>query len=196
MLATALTPRRLKRNRHRWRKSASGRRDYNYQRDYESGTGRYVESDPVGLEGGISTFGYVEQAPLRFIDPLGLSARACSGNNGKTVCDGNGGFETINCNTTCTKSCTQAHEDVHKSDLEREHPNACKGRPKGSDPALTVRRIQDAYNFKKETECRAHEAGKRCAEKLSCCKEAESYIQEQDRHLRAYKCNIVDIYWN
>jgi len=29
--------------------------NYNYFRDYEPGTGRYVESDPVGLRGGVST---------------------------------------------------------------------------------------------------------------------------------------------
>jgi RHS repeat-associated protein len=28
---------------------------YNYFRDYEPGTGRYVESDPIGLRGGMST---------------------------------------------------------------------------------------------------------------------------------------------
>jgi RHS repeat-associated protein len=45
---------------------------YNYFRDYEPGTGRYVESDPIGLAGGVSTFGYVGQRPLIRIDPKGL----------------------------------------------------------------------------------------------------------------------------
>lgn len=45
---------------------------YNYFRDYEPGTGRYVESDPIGLYGGKATYGYVKAQPLRFIDPLGL----------------------------------------------------------------------------------------------------------------------------
>ncbi len=48
---------------------------YNYFRDYESGTGRYVESDPIGLLGGVSTFGYVGQSPTMWIDPEGLWRR-------------------------------------------------------------------------------------------------------------------------
>jgi len=45
---------------------------YNYFRDYEPGTGRYVESDPVGLRGGVGTYGYVLDNPLKYADPLGL----------------------------------------------------------------------------------------------------------------------------
>ena len=45
---------------------------YNYFRDYEPGTGRYVQSDPIGLKGGMSTYVYVESLPLGSIDPRGL----------------------------------------------------------------------------------------------------------------------------
>jgi len=47
--------------------------NYNYFRDYEPGTGRYVESDSIGLAGGISTYSYVEAAPLTSFDPSGLA---------------------------------------------------------------------------------------------------------------------------
>ena len=45
---------------------------YNYFRDYEAGTGRYVESDPIGLKGGFSTFGYVGGNPSGYSDRFGL----------------------------------------------------------------------------------------------------------------------------
>jgi RHS repeat-associated protein len=45
---------------------------YNAKRDYEAATGRYVQSDPIGLAGGHSTYGYVGGRPLNSMDSLGL----------------------------------------------------------------------------------------------------------------------------
>lgn len=44
---------------------------YNYYRYYNPSTGRYITSDPIGLDGGVDRFGYVNQNPLYNIDPNG-----------------------------------------------------------------------------------------------------------------------------
>jgi len=45
---------------------------YNVNRDYDSGIGTYVQSDPLGLAASINTYVYVESNPLLNADPLGL----------------------------------------------------------------------------------------------------------------------------
>jgi len=48
----------------------------NYFRDYEASIGRYVQRDPIGLDGGINVFGYVGGRPIGFVDPEGKNAAA------------------------------------------------------------------------------------------------------------------------
>jgi RHS repeat-associated protein len=52
---------------------------YNYFRDYDAQVGRYVESDPIGLNGGsFSTYNYVNGNTLWNIDPYGLDVMQCA----------------------------------------------------------------------------------------------------------------------
>jgi len=44
---------------------------YNYFRDYDPTIGRYEQSDPIGLQGGLNTYVYVANDPVELTDPRG-----------------------------------------------------------------------------------------------------------------------------
>ena len=58
---------------------------YNYFRTYDPEVGRYTQSGPIGLGGGVNTYGYAYQSPLIYTDPtgeLGLVGAAIGGVTG------------------------------------------------------------------------------------------------------------------
>lgn len=73
---------------------------YNYFRDYDPSIGRYIESDPIGLEGGVNTYAYVSGNPIKYYDPSGLvEVGNCNINiyTGKWSCSATVGDESSSC---------------------------------------------------------------------------------------------------
>jgi uncharacterized protein RhaS with RHS repeats len=64
-------------------------------RDYDPETGRYLQSDPIGLAGGMNTYAYVDGNPVSNVDPLGLSSKVIGG----TCLAGLAGSQILSANT-------------------------------------------------------------------------------------------------
>jgi hypothetical protein len=63
----------------------------NDQRDFDPLTARYIESDPIGLRGGVNTYAYVGANPLWYFDSYGLSSLIFNPATGTiTVANGDG----------------------------------------------------------------------------------------------------------
>ena len=67
---------------------------YHYKnRVYHPGLGRFTQTDPIGVTGGINLYAYVGNDPITFTDPLGL----CTGSrikNKNGTCKSTGGYTT------------------------------------------------------------------------------------------------------
>ncbi|MFV8859511.1 RHS repeat domain-containing protein, partial [Serratia fonticola] len=58
---------------------------YNLNRYYDPGIGRYLTADPVKLDGGLNQYGYVDNNPVNWVDPLGLFKESSTGHSERAV---------------------------------------------------------------------------------------------------------------
>jgi RHS repeat-associated protein len=105
---------------------------YNWHRYYDPKIGRYITSDPIGLEGGLNTYAYAELNPLAVFDFEGLSGASGSWGSGGSAYDRKRGIpmpspgvdRRLNCMVSClgypftvtsTSEPTKGHKigDVH-----------------------------------------------------------------------------------
>ncbi len=108
---------------------------YNYFRDYDPLTGRYIESDPIGLSGGLNTYSYVANNPIRYSDRLGLvfpGVGAGGGAGGLSGFGGIGGFSgTGSIDTTAPfwpKLIREQFDPGEDSKTGSKEPTQCKAK--------------------------------------------------------------------
>jgi len=88
---------------------------YNYYRYYDPSLGRYLNADPIGQDGGVNVYGYVDGNPMNKMDPKGLDSPGCDVPDwAKFKMEAN----------LCFLECCAKHDKCYK-----EHECSCKSWP-------------------------------------------------------------------
>ncbi|MGH6838947.1 MAG: RHS repeat domain-containing protein [Methylocella sp.] len=101
---------------------------YNYFRDYDPRTGRYIESDPIGLAGGINTYAYAGGNPLVRTDASSLVTGGFSPIPNTSVNAYEASLDTLSC-YDAFYACLQARKGM----TSRAGFNACEAARKNCE---------------------------------------------------------------
>jgi RHS repeat-associated protein len=150
----------------------------NYFRDYEASIGRYVQRDPIGLDGGINVFGYVGAGPIGGIDVYGLFTTGPDipkkRKGGHPYCEGKSLIAEIWGFSRCIEDCAIVHEERHLPDIMSKNPTLCHSVPEFDKKVVSASTQQE----KDWTERNAYTA------ELKCLEEKEKKLCE-DSNCRA-----------
>ena len=104
---------------------------YNWHRYYDPRLGRYITSDPIGLAGGLNTYAYVGNNPLRYIDPNGLVRMY--GNWGGANWSGGKSGSNIPANPAppinAYDACDMQHDYCYAAAQSSQNSNSCSASP-------------------------------------------------------------------
>lgn len=149
---------------------------YNFFRNYDSRTGRYLTVDPIGLRGGVNIYAYAIMSPTLLIDPTGKQP-CCSNPTDEECCanPGEGGYGEafgllVCCNgrkvpcvrpelppeITPFRRCLQLHENAHHDRDEGENCDPCGVYPVRSTNPWSNR---ECYAYQEELDCLNGERG-------------------------------------
>ena len=145
---------------------------YNWHRYYSPRLGRYISADPIGLAGGINSFGYVGGNPVKYTDPQGLQVGGAVGGSAGGL-GGLGGFGGRNSGGSSSRSGSTGNADLDAgAGYSYKKPSWPSWPPGGNDGPKGEPWPKDDKNFCIRTyvNCQNYDWTGNCQTCLDLCK--------------------------